>query len=161
MRDAHDICKTMDDTADLTLYENARRLIPDILSANCIESVQAFLLFGLYTLPTDPAGLSLTYFGLATRLATQQNLHRRNTQSVFTRESEVQKRVWWTVYALERFVHALIFIRKKLMFKADFVSYTDDLFLSPEKISMSTLQLIWQICSLKNESTLSKIIWRC
>ncbi|RFN48129.1 hypothetical protein FIE12Z_7580 [Fusarium flagelliforme] len=102
MRDAHDICKTMDDTAALTLYENARRLIPDILSANCIESVQAFLLFGLYTLPTDPAGLSLTYFGLAIRLATQLKLHHRNTQSVSPREYEVQKRVWWTVYALER-----------------------------------------------------------
>ncbi|RBR23324.1 uncharacterized protein FIESC28_03907 [Fusarium coffeatum] len=102
MREAHDICKTMDDAAASTLYGKARGLIPDIMSANCIESVQAFLLFGLYTLPTDPAGLSLTYFGLATKLATQLNLHQRNTQSVFPREYEVQKRVWWTVYALER-----------------------------------------------------------
>ena len=161
MREAHDICKTMDDTAASTLYGNARGLIPGILSANCIESVQAFLLFGLYTLPTDPAGLSLTYFGLATRLATQLNLHQRNTQSISPRECEVQKRVWWTVYALERFVHGLIFIRNKLTFKADFVSCTDDLFLSPEQISMPTLQLIWKICNLKSESTLFKIVWRC
>ncbi|KAJ4135890.1 hypothetical protein NW768_003492 [Fusarium equiseti] len=102
MRDAHDICKNMDDTSASTLYENARRLIPDILSANCIEGVEAFLLFGLYTLPTDPAGLSLTYFGLAIRLATQLNLHKRITHNISTRESQVQKRVWWTVYALER-----------------------------------------------------------
>ncbi|EYB26741.1 hypothetical protein FG05_06380 [Fusarium graminearum] len=74
------------------------KLIPDILVAESIESVQAFLLFGLHTLPADPAGLSYTYFGIAIKLATQLNLHLKTTSISCARDLEVRKRVWWTAF---------------------------------------------------------------
>ncbi|EKJ73982.1 hypothetical protein FPSE_05825 [Fusarium pseudograminearum CS3096] len=104
-RDAHDICQGMDDSTTSKFYQVAMKLIPDILVVESIESVQAFLLFGLYTLPTDPAGLSYTYFGIAIKLATQLNIHLKTTSIACARDLEVRKRVWWTAYALERFLH--------------------------------------------------------
>ncbi|KAF5653719.1 thiamine repressible regulatory protein [Fusarium sp. NRRL 25303] len=102
MRDAHDICQTMDDTIASTFYRKATNLIPDILGMGCIESVQAFLLFGIYVLPIDPAGLSCTYFGIAIKVATQFSLHQKTLRDLSPREVELRKRVWWTAYALER-----------------------------------------------------------
>ncbi|KAF4345768.1 thiamine repressible regulatory thi1 [Fusarium beomiforme] len=102
MRDAHEICQTMDDTIASIFYRKATNLIPDILAMGSIESVQAFLLFGIYVLPIDPAGLSCTYFGIAIKVATQFNLHQKTTRDASPREVELQKRVWWTAYALER-----------------------------------------------------------
>ncbi|QPC79714.1 hypothetical protein HYE68_010466 [Fusarium pseudograminearum] len=101
-RDAHDICQGMNDSTTSKFYQVAMKLIPDILAVESIESVQAFLLFGLYTLPTDPAGLSYTYFGIAIKLATQLNIHLKTTSIACARDLEVRKRVWWTAYALER-----------------------------------------------------------
>ncbi|KAF4453570.1 hypothetical protein F53441_3816 [Fusarium austroafricanum] len=102
MRDAHDICQTMDDTIASAFYRKATNLIPDILAMDSIESVQVFLLFGIYVLPADPAGLSCTYFGIAIKIATQLNLHQKVARDMSTREVELRKRVWWTAYALER-----------------------------------------------------------
>ncbi|KAF9762528.1 hypothetical protein IL306_003411 [Fusarium sp. DS 682] len=102
MRDAHDICQTMDDTIASTFYRKATNLIPDILAMGSIESVQGFLLFGIYVLPIDPAGLSCTYFGIAIKVATQFNLHQKTIRDIPPREVELRKRVWWTAYALER-----------------------------------------------------------
>ncbi|KAF4957296.1 hypothetical protein FGADI_3200 [Fusarium gaditjirri] len=102
MRDAHDICQAMDDTIASTFYRKATNLIPDILGMGSIESVQAFLLFGIYVLPIDPAGLSCTYFGIAIKVATQFNLHQKTIRDLSPRELELRKRVWWTAYALER-----------------------------------------------------------
>ncbi|KAJ4255034.1 hypothetical protein NW762_009838 [Fusarium torreyae] len=102
MKDAYDICQSMDDTIATTFYRKATNLIPDILSMDSIESIQAFLLFGIYVLPIDPAGLSCTYFGIAIKVATQFNLHQRITGDISHREIELRKRVWWTAYALER-----------------------------------------------------------
>ncbi|CAJ0551621.1 Ff.00g056000.m01.CDS01 [Fusarium sp. VM40] len=102
MRDAYDICQTMDDTIASTFYRKAANLIPDIIAMDSIESVQAFLLFGIYVLPVDPAGLSCTYFGIAIKVATQFNIHQRSPEDMSRREVELRKRVWWTAYALER-----------------------------------------------------------
>ncbi|KAM0195595.1 hypothetical protein ACHAPA_007447 [Fusarium lateritium] len=107
MRDAYDICQTMDDTIASTFYRKAANLIPDIISIDSIESVQAFLLFGIYVLPVDPAGLSCTYLGIAIKVATQFNIHQRSPKDVSPREVELRKRVWWTAYALERFVQTI------------------------------------------------------
>ncbi|CAG7561090.1 unnamed protein product [Fusarium equiseti] len=68
--DAYSINQTMDDTLASTFYRKASSLIPDLLVLESIESVQTFLLFGIYMLPTDPAGLSCTYFGIAIKAAT-------------------------------------------------------------------------------------------
>jgi hypothetical protein len=96
----------MDDTIVSTFYHKATNLIPDILRMGCIESVQAFLLFGIYVLPIDPYGLSCTYFGIGIKVATQFNLHHKTIQDLSPREVELRKRVWWTAYALERYVQS-------------------------------------------------------
>ncbi|CEI69936.1 unnamed protein product [Fusarium venenatum] len=88
MRDARDICQSMDDSIDSIFYQRAKKLIPDILLVESTESVQAFLLFGLYMLPVNPVGLSYTYFGIAIKLATQLNLHMNTTSAVFSKEFE-------------------------------------------------------------------------
>ncbi|RBR07279.1 uncharacterized protein FIESC28_10778 [Fusarium coffeatum] len=100
LHDAYSISQTMDDTLALTFYRKASSLIPDLLTMDSIESVQAFLLFGIYMLPIDPAGLSCTYFGIAVKAATQFSIQQRSDLS--PGEIELQKRVWWTAYALER-----------------------------------------------------------
>ncbi|CAF3474752.1 unnamed protein product [Fusarium graminearum] len=129
-RDAHDICQGMDDSTTSKFYQVAMKLIPDILVAESIESVQAFLLFGLHTLPADPAGLSYTYFGIAIKLATQLNLHLKTTSISCARDLEVRKRVWWTAYALERrssFLHGRPASISRFDVNADLPVYMEEL----------------------------------
>ncbi|RFN45463.1 hypothetical protein FIE12Z_10329 [Fusarium flagelliforme] len=99
-QDAYSISQTMDDTLASTFYRKASSLIPDLLVMDSVESVQAFLLFGIYMLPTDPAGLSCTYFGIAIKAAT--SIQQRSDSDLSPKEIELRKRVWWTAYALER-----------------------------------------------------------
>lgn len=107
MREAYSISQAIDDTLALTYYRKASNLIPDILAMDSIESVQAFLLFGIYVLPIDPAGLSCTYLGIAIKAATQFNMHQKSHRDLSPREIELRKRVWWTAYTLERFVKSV------------------------------------------------------
>ncbi|CAF3466199.1 unnamed protein product [Fusarium graminearum] len=120
----------MDDSTTSKFYQVAMKLIPDILVAESIESVQAFLLFGLHTLPADPAGLSYTYFGIAIKLATQLNLHLKTTSISCARDLEVRKRVWWTAYALERrssFLHGRPASISRFDVNADLSVYMEEL----------------------------------
>jgi hypothetical protein len=105
--DAYTICETMDNNLALAFYRKASTLIPDILAIDSIESVQVFLLFGIYVLPIDPAGLSCTYFGIAIKAATQFNMHQRSNSHLSPSEMELRRRVWWTAYTLERFVKSV------------------------------------------------------
>ncbi|KAJ4137116.1 hypothetical protein NW768_002696 [Fusarium equiseti] len=74
----------MDDTLALTFYRKASNLIPDLLVMDSIESAQVFLLFGIYVLPTDPAGLSCTYFGIAIKAPLfRSNVHLNLTYHLF------------------------------------------------------------------------------
>lgn len=107
MREAYSVCQTMDDALALTFYRKASNMIPDILAMASLESIQAFLLLGIYVLPVDPAGLSCTYFGIAIKVATQSNMHHKSGDELSTREAELRKRVWWTAYTLERYVWCL------------------------------------------------------
>ncbi|KAM6536607.1 hypothetical protein FALCPG4_002596 [Fusarium falciforme] len=102
MREAYSVCQTMDDALALTFYRKASNMIPDILAMASLESIQAFLLLGIYVLPVDPAGLSCTYFGIAIKVATQSNMHHKSGDELSAREAELRKRVWWTAYTLER-----------------------------------------------------------
>ena len=104
MREAYSVCQTMDDALALTFYRKASNMIPDILAMASLESIQAFLLLGIYVLPVDPAGLSCTYFGIAIKVATQSNMHHKSGDELSAREAELRKRVWWTAYTLERYV---------------------------------------------------------
>lgn len=103
--EAYDVCQSIDDTLAVALYRKASSLVPDILAMATLESIQAFLLLGIYVLPVDPSGLSCTYFGIAIKAATQSGIHRKSCQDGTPRDMELRKRVWWTAYVLERLVY--------------------------------------------------------
>ncbi|KIV85959.1 hypothetical protein PV11_01607 [Exophiala sideris] len=98
-----------DDSTALKFYHAAKRLMSDVIAIASVESVQAFLMFGMYTLPLHPDGLAYTYFGVALRLATLNGMHRslRHRAGIGARSAEIRNRIWWTTYTLERRVCAL------------------------------------------------------
>lgn len=92
-----------EDNLGVMLYQQACRLLPDVITIASMESVQACLLIGLYTLPLDPSGLSWTYLNLAMKLAIQNGMHRKYPgQGLDPATRETRTRVWWVVYALEK-----------------------------------------------------------
>lgn len=92
-----------EDNVGITLYQQACRLLPDVITIASFESVQACLLIGLYTLPLDPSGLSWVYLNLASKLAIQNGMHRKAPdQALHPYTSEMRNRVWWTVMLLEK-----------------------------------------------------------
>lgn len=94
---------TPDDQIGLELYRFACRLIPDLITVASVETVQAFLLMGVYTLPIDTAGLAYVYYGLAIKMAIQNGMHRKLPEGNLAPEIvEVRNRLWWSAYSLER-----------------------------------------------------------
>ncbi|KAJ5493004.1 hypothetical protein N7539_001750, partial [Penicillium diatomitis] len=86
-----------------TFYQQAIRLLPEIIELSSLESVQACLLFGYYALPVDTSGLGYIYVNLAIRLAMQNGMHRKCASGAFSAAIvETRNRVWWTAYLLER-----------------------------------------------------------
>ncbi|KAL5357120.1 fungal-specific transcription factor domain-containing protein [Aspergillus floccosus] len=91
-----------DDRIGLELYRFSCRLIPDLITTASVETVQAFLLLGVYTLPIDTAGLAYTYYGLAIKMAIQNGMHRRLVAPTIPPAIvEWRNRLWWTAYSLE------------------------------------------------------------
>ena len=96
-----------EDSVGIMLYQQACKLLPDVITISSSESVQACLLIGLYTLPLDPSGLSWVYLGLAMKLAVQNGMHRRYPgQSSDLAMVETRNRVWWTCYMVEKWVES-------------------------------------------------------
>ena len=94
-----------EDNVGLMMYQQACKLLPDVITIASLESVQACLLIGLYTLPIDPSGLSWTYLNLASKLAIQNGMHRRYPgEGLDLVIRETRSRVWWTLYVLEKYV---------------------------------------------------------
>jgi hypothetical protein len=92
-----------EDNVGVTLYQDACRLLPDVITIASLESVQACLLIGLYTLPLDPSGISWVYLNLASKVAIQNGMHRKAPdQALHPYTSETRNRVWWTLYLLEK-----------------------------------------------------------
>ncbi|GES66276.1 fungal-specific transcription factor [Aspergillus terreus] len=92
----------LDDRIGLELYRFSCRLIPDLITTASVETVQAFLLLGVYTLPIDTAGLAYTYYGLAIKMAIQNGMHRRLVATTIPPATvEWRNRLWWTAYSLE------------------------------------------------------------
>lgn len=86
-----------------TFYQQAVRLLPEIIELSSLDSVQACLLLGYYALPIDASGLGYIYINLAIRLAIQNGMHRRCRSDAFSATMiETRNRVWWTAYLLER-----------------------------------------------------------
>jgi hypothetical protein len=92
-----------DDDAALKFYHAAITLMPDVIALASIESVQAFLLLGVYTLPIDAGGLSFTFLGIAIKMAVQNGMHRKYHKGMDDRTVELRNRIWWTTYTLEKY----------------------------------------------------------
>ncbi|GKZ39462.1 hypothetical protein AbraIFM66950_000370 [Aspergillus brasiliensis] len=91
-----------DDRIGMDLYRFSCRLIPDLITTASLETVQAFLLLGVYTLPIDTAGLAYTYYGLAIKMAIQNGMHRKHITTTIPQVIvEWRNRLWWTAYSLE------------------------------------------------------------
>lgn len=92
-----------EDAIGVMFYQQACKLVPDVITVSSLESVQAILLIGIYTLPLDASGLSYIYLNLAVKLAIQNGMHRRypaENLDPFIRET--RNRVWWTAYTTEK-----------------------------------------------------------
>ncbi|KAF3403820.1 hypothetical protein F1880_010203 [Penicillium rolfsii] len=99
---------TFDDQISIEFYQSACRLIPDLITVASVETVQAFLLMGVYTLPIDTAGLAYVYYGLAIKMAIQNGMHRKLPEATLAPEiAEVRNRLWWSAYSLERRISIL------------------------------------------------------
>lgn len=84
-------------------YQVAIGLMPSVLGAATVESVQCCLLTALYVLPMQSTSHHFTYLGLALRKAVSLSLHLNVIDNKITPESrEVGVRVFWTAYCLER-----------------------------------------------------------
>ncbi|KAI8297024.1 hypothetical protein K4K59_003695 [Colletotrichum sp. SAR11_240] len=92
-----------EDTIGIMFYQQACRLVPDVITISSLESVQACLLIGLYTLPLDASGLSYVYLNLAVKLAIQNGMHRKYPGDLIDPIiRETRNRVWWTAYTTEK-----------------------------------------------------------
>ena len=97
-----------EDDIGTTFYQQAIRLLPEIIELSSLESVQACLLFGYYALPVDASGLGYIYINLAIRLGMQNGMHRKCRNNAFSPTMiETRNRVWWTAYLLERWVASM------------------------------------------------------
>ncbi|SPN99868.1 related to C6 transcription factor (PrnA) [Cephalotrichum gorgonifer] len=92
-----------EDSIGIMFYQQACRLVPDVITSASLESAQACLLIGIYTLPLDASGLSYIYLNLAVKLGIQNGMHRRYTGEGFDPAlRETRNRVWWAAYTMER-----------------------------------------------------------
>ncbi|KAJ6113445.1 transcriptional regulator family: Fungal Specific TF [Penicillium sp. IBT 18751x] len=88
-------------------YFHAKNLIPDIIERNCLRSIQAPFVLGVYLLPASAVGSSYVYMGLALRKALASDLHlHSDDQGLDYRETEVRRRLWWSIYSLESLLEA-------------------------------------------------------
>lgn len=94
----------LDDGDPGRLFHNhARTLMPDVLERQCLRSIQAPFVMGVYLLPASSIGSSYVYMGIALRKALAMDLHQNTDDpNIDEREREVRRRMWWTIYALER-----------------------------------------------------------
>lgn len=94
-----------EDVLGVLFYQQACKLLPDVIAVSSLESVQACLLMGVFTLPLDASGLSYIYLNIAVKLAIQNGMHRKYPgEELDQAGKETRSRVWWTVYAIERLV---------------------------------------------------------
>ncbi|RTE84184.1 hypothetical protein BHE90_001326 [Fusarium euwallaceae] len=84
-------------------FRQAKLLVPDIIERSCLRSIQACFLLGVYLMPLSAVGSSYIYMGLALRKALAFDLHQSSDdQMLDRREREVRRRLWWSIYSLER-----------------------------------------------------------
>ncbi|KAF5251751.1 hypothetical protein FANTH_3361 [Fusarium anthophilum] len=84
-------------------FEQAKVLVPDIIELPGLRSIQVCLILGVYLMPQNAVGSSYVYTGMALRKALAFDLHQdSDDQAIDAREREVRRRLWWSIYSLER-----------------------------------------------------------
>lgn len=84
-------------------HDQLKTLVPDIIERPCVRSIQVPFIMGVYLMPTSAVGSSYIYLGLALRKALAFDLHLNNDDgSIDEQEREGRRRLWWSVYSLER-----------------------------------------------------------
>ncbi|BFZ61319.1 hypothetical protein YB2330_002383 [Saitoella coloradoensis] len=91
-------------------YETARTLMDEVYESGEFHCVQASILAALYLITAGQRNGCWTFVGIAIRVSQSFGLHRKaGSQSVRDdgidgANSEMRKRVWWTLYALETYI---------------------------------------------------------
>ncbi|GKU09057.1 transcription factor [Fusarium langsethiae] len=84
-------------------YNTARPLLGDIMDSTSILSIQAAYVLSVYLMPASAIGPSYVYMGLALRKAIALEMHQDKSDAVVgEREAEISRRLWWSIYSLER-----------------------------------------------------------
>ena len=99
------VASSLPTTADpgRIFYSRARGLVGDILDRPCVRSVQAIFVLGVYLMPASANGASYVYMGQALRKALAIGLHQDSDDpSSSEDDKEVRRRLWWSIYSLER-----------------------------------------------------------
>ncbi|KAL6807438.1 fungal-specific transcription factor domain-containing protein [Trichoderma sp. SZMC 28013] len=148
-----------EDSVGILFYQQACRLLPDVITASSLESVQACLLLGIYTLPVDASGLAYIYLNLALKLAIQNGMHRK--YPVENRDAavvETRNRVWWSVYTIEKRVgtfHGRPTSISSTDVDADFPVHRPDLWSSTSQADtahiLATFELNQQLSKMSRE----------
>ncbi|KAF4436310.1 hypothetical protein F53441_13291 [Fusarium austroafricanum] len=84
-------------------FQQAKMLVPDIIERPGLKSIQACFILGVYLMPMNAVGSSYVYMGMALRKALAFDLHQEvDDQALSEREREIRRRLWWSIYSLER-----------------------------------------------------------
>ncbi|KIL94074.1 hypothetical protein FAVG1_02636 [Fusarium avenaceum] len=83
-------------------FQQASSLIPDILEDDSIRSIQACFILSVYLMPMNVVGTSYLYMTMALRKALSLGLHQNPDETLEERERESRRRLWWSIYSLER-----------------------------------------------------------
>ncbi|KAB8215279.1 fungal-specific transcription factor domain-containing protein [Aspergillus novoparasiticus] len=147
------------DTVGVMLYQQACLLLPDVITLSSLESVQACLLLGIYTLPLDASGLAWIYLGIGVKLANQNGMHRKSCEDSFDPSiRETRKLVWWTLYTLERRIaifHGRPFSIARSDVDTELPDAKSDVRSSPDDACiLATLQLNDRLCSISHSISL-------
>lgn len=83
-------------------FHASQRLLTTAIEYCSLDTVQSCLLIALYLVATRSPNECYTYLGIALRNAMIMSLHRMRQDAESDSFSEESKRVFWTVYCLER-----------------------------------------------------------
>jgi len=89
-------------------YFIASRKLIDITNSTDIQSIQTIFMLTLFLQCSARLSTCYSYIGIALRSALRQGLHRKLQNFSNPIESEVRKRLFWTIYKLEIYVNSML-----------------------------------------------------
>ncbi|RFU30440.1 hypothetical protein B7463_g5918, partial [Scytalidium lignicola] len=93
----------LSDIQEKHLWLQAQSILPQVLFASTITSIQAIMLMSLHLHNSNSRDICWTLTGAAVRVAIAIALHREDIETKETPWArEVRRRLWWTLYAFEQ-----------------------------------------------------------